>query len=35
MGLSETQIRNLSEAGFLHDIGKIVLAPDLPNKTPL
>ena len=36
MGLSETQIRNLSEAGFLHDIGKIVLAPDLLNKnTPL
>jgi diguanylate cyclase (GGDEF)-like protein/PAS domain S-box-containing protein len=36
MGLSETQIRNLTEAGFLHDIGKIVLAPDLLNKnTPL
>jgi diguanylate cyclase (GGDEF)-like protein/PAS domain S-box-containing protein len=31
LGLSETEVRNLKSAGYLHDIGKIVLEKDLLN----
>ena len=35
LGLPEDEIRKLREAGYLHDIGKIVLGPDLINKNHL
>lgn len=35
IGLSEDEVRKLKEAGYLHDIGKIVLAPELMNKNHL
>ena len=33
--LSEVEVRKLKEAGYLHDIGKIVLEPGLMNKNHL
>lgn len=32
MNLQETEVKKLKEAGFLHDIGKIVIKEDLLNK---
>ncbi len=33
LGLSSVELRNLEEAGYLHDIGKIIISPDLPDVT--
>jgi len=35
LGFPEDEIRKLREAGYLHDIGKIVLGPNLINKSYL
>ncbi len=34
LNLPEAEIRRLSDAGYLHDIGKIVLQPELLDKRP-